>query len=118
MCGLEQIDGARHPRLDVAEGAGAGAGVAKDHHRRMLLCPAFADIRTGGFFAHRMQVEFAHQLARFGVTGAGRRLDADPVGLALALAGSRCRGDWSGPGAHIVPPAPLLTPSTSPKARP
>src|SRR3546814_4648411 len=51
----------------------------------MLFRPAFADVRTGGFLAHRMKIEFAHQLARFGIAGTGRCLDANPVGLAGAL---------------------------------
>ena len=93
MLGLERIDRARHAGLDVAEGAGAGAGVAQDHHRRVLLGPAFADIRAGRFLAHGGEVEPAHQrLARFGEAGAGRRLDANPVGLALtrgAVMGAR-----------------------------
>src|SRR3546814_3993245 len=46
MLGLEQVDGARHPGLDVAKGASAGAGVAENHHRRVLFRPAFADIRA------------------------------------------------------------------------
>ena len=86
MLGLERIDRARHPRLDVAEGAGAGAGVAEDHHRGVLLGPALADVRAGRFLAHGGEVEPAHQLAGLGEAGAGRRLDPDPVGLALPLA--------------------------------
>ena len=62
MLGLERIDRARHAGLDVAEGAGAGAGVAEDHHRRVLLGPALADIRAGRLLAHRGEVEPAHQL--------------------------------------------------------
>jgi hypothetical protein len=61
MLGLERIDRARHAGLDVAEGAGPGAGVAEDHHRRVLLGPAFADVRAGRFLAHRREVELAHQ---------------------------------------------------------
>ena len=88
MLGLQRIDRARHAGLDVAEGAGPRAGVAEDHHRRVLLGPAFADVRAGRFLAHRGQVQRAHQLARLGIAGAGRRLDPDPVGLALALGGT------------------------------
>ena len=57
MLGLQRIDRARHAGLDVAEGAGPGAGVAQDHHRRVLLGPAFADVRAGRFLAHRREVE-------------------------------------------------------------
>ena len=83
MLGLERIDRARHAGLDVAEGAGAGAGVAKDHHRRVLLGPAFADVRAGRFLAHGGEVELAHQPPRRVIAFADRRLDPDPVGLAL-----------------------------------
>ena len=79
---------ARHAGLDVAEGAGPGAGVAQDHHRRMLLGPAFADVRAGRFLAHRRKVELAHQPARLVIAFADRRLDPDPVGLALSAAGT------------------------------
>src|SRR3546814_15388703 len=93
------------PRLDVAEGAGARAGVTEDHHRRMLFRPAFADVRAGRFLANRMQIELAHQLARFGITGASRRLDANPVGLPGARGavghgrseGRRLGKEWVGP---------------------
>jgi hypothetical protein len=85
VLGLKRIDRSRHPGLDVAERAGTGADIAEDHHRSVLLGPAFADVRTGGFFAHRVEIEIAHQLAGFAIALAGRGLDADPVGLALAL---------------------------------
>ena len=64
MLGLERIDRARHAGLDVAEGAGAGAGVAEDHHRRVLLGPALADIRAGRLLADGGEVEPAHQRLR------------------------------------------------------
>ncbi len=83
MLGLKRVDRARHAGLDVAEGAGPRAGVAEDHHRRMLLGPAFADVRAGRLLAHGREVERAHQPLGLGKAGAGRRLDADPVGLAL-----------------------------------
>ena len=67
MLGLQRIDGARHAGLDVAEGAGPRAGVAQDHHRRVLLRPALADIRAGRLLAYGREVERAHQLAGFGV---------------------------------------------------
>ena len=64
MLRLERIDRARHAGLHVAEGAGARAGVAEDHHRRVLLGPALADVRAGRFLADRREVELAHQPAR------------------------------------------------------
>ena len=86
MLGLERIDRARHAGLDVAEGAGPRAGVAEDHHRRVLLGPAFADVRAGRFLAHGGEIELAHQPARRVIAFADRRLDPDPVGLALLRA--------------------------------
>src|SRR6185369_4982228 len=83
-------DRARHARLDVAEGAGAGAGVAQDHHRGVLLGPALADVRAGRLLTHSVEVEAAHHRPGLGETDAGRSLDPDPVRLALAFrAGER-----------------------------
>ena len=67
----------------VAEAARAGAGVAHDHHRRMALRPAFADIRAGRFLAHRDQPVVAHQRAGFVIDRVIRRLDANPDRLPL-----------------------------------
>src|SRR3546814_10138520 len=67
---------------DIAEGAGAGADGAEDHHGRMLLLPAFAEVRAGGFLTDRVQLQVAHQLARLGHFRRGRGLGADPVRLA------------------------------------
>ena len=53
MLRLGRIERAGHAGLDVAEGAGAGAGVAHDHEGGVLLVPAFADIRAAGLLAHR-----------------------------------------------------------------
>src|SRR5678815_77333 len=104
---LERVDRARHSGLHVAEGTGAGACVAEDHHGRVLLGPALADIRTSGFLAHRRKTEIAHQLARRMVAWAGRRLDADPVWLALTK--YRCGIVHAGPDsdwARRLPPLP------------
>ena len=65
----------------VAEGAGAGAGVAHDHERRVLLLPALADVRAARLLAHRHQLVVAHQLAGLLVFQGNRRLDAQPVRL-------------------------------------
>ena len=83
MLGLEGINRARHSRLYVAEGAGPGAGVAEDHHRRVLLGPALADVRAGRFLAYRRKAQRAHQLARLVIALADGRFDPDPVGFAL-----------------------------------
>src|SRR5262249_25551012 len=67
--------------LDVAERAGARAGVAHQHERRVLLIPALADIGAPRLLAHGMQVVRAHDRARLAITFRHRRLDPDPIGL-------------------------------------
>ena len=84
MLRLQRIDHARHAGLDVTKCASACADIAQDHHRGVLLGPAFTDVRAGRFFANRIEVEVAHQLARFLEPLARGCLYADPVGLALA----------------------------------
>ena len=64
VLGFVRIDALGQPRLDVAEAAGARAGVAKDHHRGVTLGPALADVRAGRLLAHRVQPLGPHQLAR------------------------------------------------------
>jgi hypothetical protein len=77
-----RIERRRKARLHVAEGAGPRARVAHDHHGRVLLGPALADIRTARFLAYRHEPVLANDLFRFGVNGRARRLDANPVRLA------------------------------------
>ena len=84
MFGLGGIERAGQPGLDVAEGAGAGAGVAHDHEGGVLFLPALADIGTAGLLAHGVQAVGAHDSRRRDIAGRDRRLDADPVGLAQA----------------------------------
>ena len=79
LCGIER---ARQPGLDVAEGAGAGAGVAHDHEGGVLLLPALADIRAAGLLADGVQAVGPHDLAGRGIAGRDRRPDPDPVRLA------------------------------------
>ncbi len=100
VSGFLLIDPARHPGLDVAEGAGPGAGVAQDHHRRMLLRPALADIGAGGLLAHGIEIQIAHKLARLAELWRCRRLHPDPVRFASALR-ARCVGKI-GHAAQIV----------------
>ena len=68
---------------DVAEAASAGADLAQNHHRGVFLVPALPDIRAAGLFAHRHEALGFHDFPRFGITFGSRRLDADPVRLAL-----------------------------------
>ena len=79
--GSLRIERARQAGLDVAEGAGARAGVAHDHEGGVLLLPALADIRAAGLLAHGVQAVGAHDGVRLDIAGRHRRLDADPVGL-------------------------------------
>ncbi len=84
---------------DVAEGAGAGADRAQDHHRGVLLLPAFADIGAGRLLAHGVELEPAHELARLVIGRRLRRLDAQPGGLAPAKDG-RAYAPFRGGGAR------------------
>src|SRR3954468_15961291 len=83
MLGLQRIDGPRHSRFHVAEGAGASARITEDHPRRMLLGPAFADVRTSRFLADGREAKVAHQPPRRVIAFADGGLDPYPVGLAL-----------------------------------
>ena len=60
------IERARQTGLHVTEGAGPRAGIAQDHEGRVLLFPAFADIRAAGLFADGHKAVFTHDLAGFG----------------------------------------------------
>ena len=66
----------------VAEGAGAGAGLAHDHESRVALRPALANIGAVRLLADGRELEAAHQRARFRVDRGAGRLDADPGRLA------------------------------------
>ncbi|MNT13892.1 hypothetical protein D3C72_1488750 [compost metagenome] len=66
----------------VAERAAAGALVAHDHERGRALAEALADIRAGGFFAHRVQLVLAQDLLDLvEARGGAARLHANPLGL-------------------------------------
>ena len=81
--GSSAASGPGWPVRDVAEGAGAGAGVAHDHHGGVALRPALADVGAGGFLADRDEAVGAHQGAGLVVDRMGGRLYPDPGGLAL-----------------------------------
>ena len=78
---LVGIERARHARLDVAERAGPGAGVAHDHEGGVLLVPALADVRAARLLADRDEAVFLHDVAGIGIAARGRRAHADPVRL-------------------------------------
>ena len=79
--GFARIERAGQSGLDVAEGAGARAGVAHDHEGGVLLLPALADVGAAGLLAHGVQAVVAHDALRLEIAGRHRRLDADPIGL-------------------------------------
>ena len=81
MRGLIRIERARQACFDIAEGAGARAGVAHDHEGGVLLLPALADVRAAGLLAYRVQAVGTHDGVGIGVALRYRRFDADPVGL-------------------------------------
>ncbi len=85
MGGLGGVERPGQAGLDVAEGAGAGAGVAHDHESGVLLVPALAHIGAARLFADRDQLVGLDDGVGLGPTRRSGRLDADPVGLA---------GDW------------------------
>ena len=109
---LVVVERGRDAGRDVAEGAGARADLAHDHEGGVLLVPALADVGAAGLLADRDQLVRLHDLARVGVTLRGRRLDADPVGLAqhllvgpvglLGMPDARCVGDAIEDGDHDV----------------
>src|SRR5437763_12895631 len=77
------IELTRQACLDVAEGAGARAGVAHDHEGRVLLLPALADIRAARLLADGDEIILAHDAVRLRPLRGARRLDANPGGLAF-----------------------------------
>ncbi len=77
MLRLQSIERAGHTGLDVAEGAGAGAGVAHDHEGGVLLVPALADVGATRLLAHRDEAVFLDDFSGIGVTARVRR--ADPI---------------------------------------
>ncbi len=85
MLRLGRIERAGHSRLDVAEGAGAGAGVTHDHEGRVLLVPAFADVGAARFLAYGDEAVFLDDVAGVGIAARIRRAHANPVRLRRRL---------------------------------
>ena len=119
MHGFVRIERARQAGLDVAEGAGARAGVAHDHEGGVLLVPALADVGAAGLLADGVQAVLADDRVGRRVALGHRRLDADPVGLAQPAESGRCAfSGWRGRPvvwSSTTVMAPLLT---KPVARP
>src|SRR5690606_21441233 len=84
--------------LNVAEAAGAGAGVAQHEERRGPLAPALAEVGAHGLLADGMQFLTAHQAAQPLVRFTTGRADANPL---RAAAGAR-RRIVAGRGLDIV----------------
>ena len=83
VVGLACIERARQSGLDVAERAGARAGVAHDHHGGVAPGPALGDVGAARLLAHRDEAVLAQDRARLGELRRGRRhLHPDPVRLA------------------------------------
>src|SRR5439155_18278660 len=80
--GFGRIERSRQAGLDVAEGAGAGAGVAHDHEGGVLLLPALADIGAARLLADGDEAVRAHDAAGLDITRRYGSLDADPARLA------------------------------------
>ena len=82
VLGLRGVERAGQPGLDVAEGAGARAGVAHDHHGGVAPGPALGDVGAAGLLAHRMEAVLAQDGPRLRELRRGRRQPhPDPVGL-------------------------------------
>ena len=81
---LERVVPGRHPRLDVAEPAAAGADVAEDHEGRRAALPALADVGAVRLLADRVQVVGLDRLLQLAVGRAAGRGDLEPRRLALA----------------------------------
>ena len=78
LAGIERPGSSRR---DVAKSAGARADAAHDHHRRVPLLPAFADVRACRFFADGVKTMLADDVARLDVAGRAGGAHAQPVGL-------------------------------------
>ena len=98
LAGSSAIERPRQARAHIAERAGARAGVAHDHQRRVPLGPALADVGAAGFLAHRVQAVLAHDgpsLGQLPLTAGTRtriQLGLRSTGVSGLLAFSGCRG--------------------------
>ncbi len=79
LSGIERL---RQAGGDIAEGAGAGADLAHDHHGGMGLAPALPDVRAGRLLADCGQTVGLHDVQGGVVAGGPRRAHAQPGRLA------------------------------------
>ena len=82
MFRLVRIELIRLAGCDIAEGAGAGADAAQNHHGDMLLGPALADIRARRLFTDGIELQRADEILRFDILPAQRCPNAKPIRLA------------------------------------
>ena len=66
LVGVQRI---RQAGGHIAEGAGAGADLAHDHHGGVADRPALTYVWAGRLFADRGQLVLAHQTARLVIAG-------------------------------------------------
>ena len=108
------IERPRQPGRHVAEGAGARAGVAHDHHGGVALRPALADVGAGRLLAHRDEPVLAQHAARLAVLRPTR--PARARGSSPACAAPAYPACWPSRGAaaarlsRIVTMPPILPP--------
>src|ERR1700730_17975720 len=79
--GLGRIERVRKAGLDIAESAGARAGVAHDHEGCVFFSPALADVGAAGLLADGYEPMFLDNFLRRGPLRRARRLDPDPFGF-------------------------------------
>ena len=91
LAGFKRVQRLRLAGRDIAKGAAARADLAHDHHGRVTLAPAFADIWAARLFADGHQLLRLQNIARLLVALGRGGLDADPKRfLRLLLIGAMC----------------------------
>jgi hypothetical protein len=61
---------------DSAEPAATSAVLTADKEARLMVLPAFVDVRTGCLLTHRVERQSAHRLLELAIVGAGERYPA------------------------------------------
>ena len=95
--GLARIERAWACRCAHCRRRKPGAGVAEDHHGRVPLAPALADIRAGRLLAHGVEAVRAQDRARFVEGMRPGALTRIQSGLRrTGVSGSRAFSGWRG----------------------